>query len=39
VTYEFLDKFEAIQNARKDWEAAKSKLNRLNQNIQDELKS
>jgi GTPase SAR1 family protein len=37
VTYEFLDKFEAIQNTRKDWEAAKGRLNRLNQNIQDEL--
>jgi len=38
VTYEFLDKFQAVQIARKNWDAAKGKLNRINQNIQDELR-
>lgn len=39
VTYEYLDKFAAIKDARKRWEAVKVQVKRVSENIQDELKT
>ena len=39
VTYEFLDKFPQIKDARKKWDAVKTQLKRVAENIQDELKA
>jgi GTPase SAR1 family protein len=38
VTYEFLDQFQSIKDARKRWDAVKTQLRRVAENIQDELK-
>ena len=39
VTYEFLDKFPQIKDARKRWDAVKLQLKRVAENIQDEMKA
>ena len=39
VTYEFLDKFESMKKARRDWDAVKAKLTKAAEGIQEELKA
>jgi GTPase SAR1 family protein len=38
LTYEYLDKFQAIKSAQKEWESVKVRLRRVSANIQEELK-
>jgi GTPase SAR1 family protein len=38
LTYEFLDKFDSIKDARKKWDAVKVRLKRVAENIQDEMR-